>query len=604
MDYKADIESKAKFYREGFLTAHSEFKQLRERIYTLGKSRDDYFEKTLEAMCNGLSKRDSSPQTLTKDEREVIHLVESGQLQDILSRMPEFDRVEYEKKKMRSYQQAKKRTPEGELVVCSYLDQRAEIGERRTLLLTLPVKVSRKHSEGSLEEALYEHNVNIIDIGMKRIVSNNEVADRLGYVRFEIGISKDQVSETIQQLTSKLERDLPPALTKANVKYSLAIVQDDLRGFPEVSEAETSLNILELMVSTLEEHRKKTPLEPRPEAQSMKVREKQYYTTIQATDLWHHDHEESGISLSKKEIYWSIYAKIRSKAKKEFDAIKKDDKKRGYLIEKESFDLFRRTHRIDPKTGKLIEGELQRPSPMRETTTHEIREMWYTTAEASRLWQQEMKRIGLSIPYKNTYSFIANTLRGAARQKAFHGTQKGKKRLVEKSSFDQYIRENIVKPIEDGNGGYAIVPRPNTILDLMESELSLATAARYLDVSCPTIQRFIEKKEFSQSREGYISGDSMKQFFRKKLRQGGPEKTYWVDWEGKSKDPNYVPVMHEMSYHDAAEFLDIAHITVARMIGRGELESTQQGFVTRKSVEALIKNKKKGGGKHKTRYLD
>ncbi len=294
MNFKITIEQKVRDERSSALAKQATLRSLEQDIAKSEYELKEYLEQHLERMSTALSQRNNYQGVLTKEEKEAIDLVDSGRLQEILERMPGSDRESYQTAKLKIYAQAKQKVPGEGLAVCGYLDSREDNGSSKSLLLlTLPVLFSQRHSEGSLEESIYEHTINI---GRRTIPFTRE-SDYLGYVQFEISVEKDKLDKTAQGLVLRLENDLSPELTNAHVKYGLVIIGNFLKQGSA------------LPVSTETSVQSPAP-EPFSEGHLKKLEEpaqtQEWYRSTFAVKLWQEKLSQFGLEIPYKNTRWIL----------------------------------------------------------------------------------------------------------------------------------------------------------------------------------------------------------------------------------------------------------------------------------------------------------
>ncbi len=314
MDYKEQIEKVVGKYHSDSSGLRSQLKTLQENLERTESSFYSALNMSLEEMCNAIRVRNGYRAKLTEKEREVIDYVESGEYEKDLKGMPSVFAEIVKKETGTRYKKIKQKMPEEELVVCGYLDhvERMDEGAKKFMIsLILPIKYDDRERFGSLERALYEHNVNIGNF--------NAETSKDGFVILQTKVENDKATEFTKNLITNLGKELPSKLVSADIKYRVVLVRE----IPEILPPEISLERKEQAMSPLKKLDKEKE-------------EYKYYTVNEATTLLRHKLMDEGRNMPEdniKKFIW-IYSHP-SRTGKYFNARHEG---RYPFIEKQSFD--------------------------------------------------------------------------------------------------------------------------------------------------------------------------------------------------------------------------------------------------------------------------
>lgn len=326
MDYKTEIEENVRRHVSGISGIETRLNELHSQFRDAKQSLHDSLTNYLEKMQLDISSRNGYRAQLSENEKNIIKYYESGQYQKALANMPDSLAGGHKKEVETRYKKAKKNIPRKELVVCGILDYNRE---KANLVLILPIKFEDRTKSGSLEEALYEHNVNLGDF-------NEELGIRRGnaeYLALMKNTSQEDLEKNVLELASKLETDLHLRLTSANIKYGVIYIGE--KGF----------------------------LEEKKEFEEKEgVKREEYYNTREATQIWRKEHNNKGLAIPYKNLIkvLSQLGQTKNCNQRLLSSLKIKIELRRVLIEKESFDKVSKEYFMIRGRGKKRRYYLKR----------------------------------------------------------------------------------------------------------------------------------------------------------------------------------------------------------------------------------------------------
>jgi len=488
MDYKEKIQ-------ENVQSLRNKIDSMQKTLEDTKNSLNTYLNENLESMCKELAKRNGYQATLSLKEKEMIDLVESGKFQKILELMPKSQKDSYRKATEKEYNKAKKKMPLDELVVCGLLDGKELSGseEQSRLTLIMPVKFSDRDKIGSLEETLYGHHLNV-DFQTEQEYN--------GYVQFALVVPGTQVEDTVKNLVSTLEQNLPSTLANANVKYGIIKLFDP--------------NVPQLIVPEVIEVEKTKVQRP--------------YTTKEATKIWREHCLAEGKDIPEHLINDKVLNFIRSDTKYIETT---QDSKGNYQINPGSFLSFINSVTFNKNKSRWVPQFKETAHIPRSLPSQAKAEYIPLSQAANAMMRHQAKEDNVHIPYHNLYHII----RGIPRNQKVENKPDIKRTdsgeiVVEKNGFNDFINHYLVVPGKGGKKNYFLKKRPkewNGITDLIGKELHVIQAANLLDVNVSYVYKRLQEGDIARSKPGYVTGDSLRGFIKTHEKKGSKDKTYWVE---------------------------------------------------------------------------
>lgn len=493
MDYKTDIENKI---GEALLVIGQQ-NEIVERALLKRREMegalDASLKSNLEEMCNALNERNkqaSKATNLSEEEKGIIDYVEGGKFKQSLESMPSNVAVEHKKSIEASYDAIRSKFSNGELTVCSYLLPEC-MGDKALLKLLLPIKFSDRKKAGCLEEILYEFNVTMAEF--------KAAEEHDGYVQLTLETEKEKANEVCNSLVSKLEKNLYPELTRANIKYGVVVIDKD---------------------SILQKKIKEEAVSQQP------------YTPREALETWRNSLLAEGKDISKKILHDKIYRLLGKKAKTKYFAI--NCNALGKMqIDREDFDNFVRAFTLE-KRGVYLFIERKKeitPQPAPAEKTEKER---YTTPEFANIFKRRLESEGIHVPYRNIYCIIHNIKRNKELENRPEITEEAGKTYYEKKSAENFMNLYYIGPGKGKERKYRLTKKPEKwigISNIIGREVSYEQARNILDISEGSLHKKIRDGELAKKISGFITGESLKKFLRENVKGGGEYRTIWLKKE-------------------------------------------------------------------------